>query len=115
MMSLTGWSGPAKVAELVVALYLVHRRADALGDAGEQPVPPEVRHRLVRRALVDLLRADVRSRVELRVVERHLQFERIEVDASPGLLDPRVEAFRVASVVEPRTVVEAHGVDDKRA
>src|SRR4029077_7307214 len=100
--------------QLVVAVDLVHRRADPFGEAGEQPVPSEECRVLALDAGEFL---DIRHPgclVELRIVERHPQLDGIGFRARVALLDSRVRAFRKAEDVYPGTVVETDRVHHQR-
>lgn len=48
--------------------------------------------------------------VVLRIVERQLKLQGVEVDPPPGFLDPRVETFGIAVIIKPRSFVKTNRI-----
>src|SRR5438874_1650062 len=98
----------------VVAVYLVHRRADAFGDSGEQPVPSKKGRGFALDPFEGLHVRDPRRFVKRRIVHRHPKLDRVGTGARVALLDARFRAFRKTKDIDPRTVIEADRVHDER-
>src|SRR6267378_6478660 len=98
----------------VVTFDFVHRRADSLGYPCKQAFPSKIADIFVRYSLEGLLRADIGRGIVLRIIKRQLKLQGIVVHALPGFLEPRMEAFRIAEIIEPCSFVKTNRIHDQR-
>src|SRR5437773_3664865 len=89
------------IADLFVEEEFVHGRAQFLADFSGLP-PPDV----------DV--ADPWLRVVLRIFKPVSDFQSVAVLAVPSFLELHLAAVNVAPLIEPRSIVEADGIDNQR-
>src|SRR5688572_12854902 len=100
--------------DFVVALNLVHRRADAFDDAREKSRPSEERRVLALHARERFHVGHPRRLVKLWIVHGHSKLDRVGASARIALLDPRLSALRKTKDIDPGAVVEADRIHDER-
>src|SRR5206468_7713088 len=77
----------------------------------EQPFPPKIGARVIGYSSEEFFAADIGGCVVLRVVQRHLKFDRVVGGSRVPFLDARVKAFGKPGIIQPCPFVETNGTD----
>src|SRR5205809_7590075 len=83
----------------VVAFNFVHRCANPLGYPSKQPFPSKISASVIRHSFEGLFAAHICGRVVLRVVQRHLKFDRVIGGSRVSFLDTCVKALRKPRII----------------